>query len=81
MERILEVVCLTSSAAVTVSLKTTTTSPEGAKQEGSGTCPAQGDEPLPCGDADVVCARLTARSSACFGTQGSLKAWDQERAV
>lgn len=28
------------------SLKTTVTSPEGAKQEGSGTCPAQGGEPL-----------------------------------
>lgn len=70
-------------AAVTMSLKTTVPSSEGAKWEGSGTSPAQGDESLSFGDADVVCVQHKARLSvsACFGSQVFLKAWDQERAV
>ena len=53
---------LISVTAVTLSLMTTATSPEGAKREGSDTTQTQGCESRTRGDADVVCVQRRAQT-------------------
>lgn len=64
---------LVSVTAVTVSLMTTASSPEGAKREGSDTTQTQGCESCAHGDADVACVQRKVQTeclihTACFET-------------